>query len=209
MKKIYKISIVITMFLVLLVSRYYVLGTTLSPNQMEFNVKFSGKPNISNSNKVVASILDSNNAIINIYDLNMKDNKESVTFIIQNTSRDLYANVTTELTNTNREYFSVDSHIEKTQLKNGEATKVTVNVELLKEPIDKTEISTIKIKLISAPVQPGQNAAHGSDGNTQNNNDKKDEESSSTEIKDFVDYYKKDETPKTGNSNFIDILRGF
>ena len=67
---------------ILLICKSYSFGTTLSPAQMEFNVKFSGEPVVSDSNKVVASILDSNNALINVYDLTMEDNKKSITFIV-------------------------------------------------------------------------------------------------------------------------------
>lgn len=223
MNKIYKFSIVIVTIFILLICKSYSFGTTLSPAQMEFNVKFSGEPVVSDSNKVVASILDSNNALINVYDLTMEDNKKSITFIVQNTSRDLHANVTMELTNTNKEHFSVESVIEKTQLSNGEATKVTINVELIKEPLIETEVSTIKLKLISEPVQPtysdGNNGSNDNTNtdtgtgntpqdNTQNNNFNEKEKDKNV-IVEFVDYYKKDETPKTGIFKIIDILRGY
>lgn len=221
MKKIYKFSIVIVMIFILLVCKSYSFGTTLSPTQMEFNVKFSGDPVVSDTNKVIASVLDSNNAIINVYDLTMEDNKKSITFIVQNTSRDLHANLTIDLTNTNKEYFSVDSVIEKTRLSNGEASKVTINVELIKEPLIETEASLIKIKLISEPIQPthggdngGNDNSNTGDGNTpqdntQNSNNSNEKDKDKNVIVEFIDYYKKDETPKTGIFKFIDILRGY
>lgn len=201
MKKICKIFIVLIIIFLLLTFNIYTYGTTVSPAQMEFNIKFSGEPVISNSDKVAASVIDSNNAIINVYNLTMKENKESVTYYIQNTSKDLHANVSMELTNSNTEYFLVESFVEKTNLENGEATKITVNVELIKEPKNKTEIATIKIKLVSTPVQPIQ------DGSDNNRNDSNKNESDSV-IDDYLDYYKKDETPKTGRVKFFEIFKG-
>lgn len=190
MRKINKIFIVIILATVILIRNYYVIASSLNSSQLNFKVRFSGEPQVSNAAKVKAAITDELSATINVNNLTMKENIETVTYIVQNTSTDLSAELSMEANNSNKEYFSLSYNIEKTILKKGEATKVTVIIELIKEPILENEKATIGIQLKATPVQPSE--------------DKEDKPNSP--ITNIKDYYDKDDTPKTGNSSFIDIF---
>lgn len=164
-------------------------------NQSDFKVIFSGTPDVSDNNKVKASITDNYNAIINVSGLTMKENEEKATFIVQNTSKELFANLDVEITNSNKEYFSIESKIEDDFLVNGEATKVVVIVKLLKEPIIESENTLIGVKLKSTPKQPGESSNL--------KEEEKETEDKKNIITTIIDYYEKDITPKTGNFKII------
>ena len=125
----------------------------------------------------------------------MNENIETATFIVQNTSTDLFANLELEMINSNEEFFKVNVDIDKNVLTNGEATKITVNIELIKTPIKETEKTIIGIKLNAIPIQPSKENVSITDNNqsTITNTNKH-------------DYNEKDETPKTGNGKFINIF---
>lgn len=200
MSNINKIFMIIVIISLSLIQNYYVTANTLNSSQIEFKVSFSGEPQVSNANKVVAAITDDLSATINVTNLTMEENKETVTYIVQNTSKDLSANLSVEIANSNKKYFDISSKIEKTTLEKGEATKITITIELIKTPILESEKTTIGIKLKAIPVQPTGNIS----GEITNDNETK-IDSPITNIK---DYYEKDKTPKTGTSILMSILGG-
>lgn len=219
MKKTRKLIIITIIMLLLFIGNGYAQATnefiklaTVNLNQTEFKVRFSGEPKVSDKNKVKAVVTNDLNATVNVTGLTMEENFESVTYIVQNTSKDLSAELSIETTNSNKEYFSIESKIEKTTLAKGEATKVIIKVELLKELVDESQKAVIGIKLNANPVQPieeAPNSANGETGetstspNTDTITTNKDTVSNSTTK---YDYYEKDETPKTGCFKFIDIF---
>ena len=155
MNKTNRFKVIIIFILLLLILKECVFATdALNASQFEFNVKFSGIPVVSDKEKVIASVINSHNALIHIIHMNAEEDTETVSYIIQNTSKDLYADLIIETTNTNTEYFEVDTHIEKTRLINGEATKVTFTVRLIKNPVGQGQVTTIKAYIDAIPVQP-------------------------------------------------------
>lgn len=190
------IKTTILLCLIFIISSSYSLANV---NQSEFKVVFSGNPVVSNKNNVKASVTNNYNATINVSGLTMQTNEESATFIIQNTSKDLFAEIDVEISNSNTEYFSVETIVEDDFLINGEATNVVVKINLLKEPTNETENAVIGIQLNSKPRQPGEK------GNE--TNFKKDEsEENKNFITNIIEYYEKDTTPKTGDFKFEDLL---
>lgn len=181
MKKIKKFIIILIIIAMLFIGKAYATPSIIG-NQMEFKVRFSGNAIISNKEKVKASITNETNATINVTGLTMKENIETVSYIVQNTSRDLYADLSVNTTNNNKEYFNVTTALDKNSLSNGEATKITVKIELLKEPINVEEKAVIGIQLKAIPIQPNGN----------------DYSQSIPENNQEYGYYEKDETPKTG-----------
>ena len=164
MKKTQKILLIVILITIIMFSNSYAIATskkistiklaTSNMNQTEFKVRFSGKPKVSNESKVDAAITNDLCAIINASGLTMDESTETVTYIIQNTSKDLSAELSIETTNSNKEYFLIESKIEKTTLTKGEATKIIIKIQLIKEPVGKSEKSTIGIQLRATPIQP-------------------------------------------------------
>ena len=204
MKKIRKIMIILILTILIVINNCYVIALieepsikvgSLSSNQSNFFVRFSGEPQVSNKDKVKAYISTDLAATINVTGLTMNENIETATFIVQNTSTDLFANLELEMINSNEEFFKVNVDIDKNVLTNGEATKITVKIELIKTPIKETEKTIIGIKLNAIPVQPTKENVSITDNNQ------------STIINtNKYDYNEKDDTPKTGNGKFINIF---
>ena len=166
MSKTSKIIIVMMILALLLLGIGYaaILNVTLNitgtatsnASQENFKVKFSGTPIISDSDKVKASITDDLNATINVEGLTEKGDSVSITYTIQNSSPDLSTDLLVTTSNSNEEYFLLDAELAKTSLISGEATTLTITIELIKTPIKTEEKSTIGIQLTVAPVQPGE-----------------------------------------------------
>lgn len=124
------------------------------PNQANFNVKFSGVPEVSSETCVTASVTDDTNATINVSGLTAKGDKVTATYTIQNASASLSANITNiVITNSNEEYFEVSEELTTTTLGRGEATTITVTVQLIKTPITDSVSSTIGVQFEAKPVQ--------------------------------------------------------
>ena len=139
-----------------------VTGTVIAdPSQANFTVKFSGTPEVSDSTKVTAAITNDISATINVEGLTAKGDTVTAIYTVQNTSTDLSADLSVATTNSNEEYFVIDTELGKTSLIAGEATTLTVTVELIKTPIIADERSTIGIQLTAIPVQPGEEGTSG------------------------------------------------
>ena len=134
-----------------------IAGTAAAdPNQENFKVMFTGTPEVSDEEHVAASITDDINATINVSGLTKKGEKVSATYTVQNTSTDLSADLLLATTNSNTEYFTISSDLEKTSLTAGEPTTVTVTIEVIKTPLAESVNSTVGIQLTAIPVQPGE-----------------------------------------------------
>lgn len=211
MKKIKCIIFTMIIFMCLCIEWCYAIED-LNQTQTDFKVRFSGRPTVSDANKVKAAITNDICATINVSNLTMDESIETVTYIVQNTSKDLFAELYINTTNSNEEYFLVETEIEKDTLINGEATKVIVKVELIKEPVGETEKATIGIQLDAKPVQPTEDNSQkqepngSSSSSSSSNQSSASNPSSTTTTNKNYGYYEKDETPKTGIFKLIDIL---
>ncbi len=229
MKKTQKILLIVILITIIMFSNSYAIATskkistiklsTSNTNQTEFKVRFSGNPKVSNESKVDAAITNDLCAIINATGLTMDENTETVTYIIQNTSKDLSAELSIETTNSNKEYFLIESKIEKTTLTKGEATKIIIKIQLIKEPVGKSEKSTIGIQLRATPIQPTEDGNSNTGTNTSTSPSDSTIPNTTTQTspntklpnsqkntKKYYNYYEKDETPKTGNFKIINIF---
>ena len=75
------------------------------------------------------------------------------------------SDLTAEATSSNSDYFEVISKLDKTTLKAGEETFLTVTIKLLKTPIDETKEdlkSNIGVSITAEPKQPGEEINGGS-----------------------------------------------
>ena len=131
------------------------------PNQANFNVKFTGTPEVSDDTSVTARITNDTNATIDISGLTQKGESVNAIYTIQNLSTDLSADLSVATTNSNTEYFTLSSRLAKTSLTSGETTTVMVTVELTKTPLAESVSSTIGVQLTAVPVQPGKEGTSG------------------------------------------------
>ena len=143
-------------------------GTAKSEgNPDNFKVELIGEPQTSGDGTTTATIntADKTQGTMNVSGLNAKGQTAIATYTVKNQSTDLSADLTAKATSTNDEYFEVQCSLEKTTLKAGEETTMTVKVKLLKTPIDETKenLSTeIGINVDAEPKQPGEENNGGS-----------------------------------------------
>ncbi len=215
MKKIKTIMIILILITAIFCGNSSVIATTNTKN-INFKVVFSGEPKVSNENKVTAKITDDINATINVSDLTLEENTEKATYVVQNTSSELSADLSVEVKNNNEEYFLVDAKPEKTTLAKGEATTVIVTVKLLKQP-EGEKNAVIGIQLKATPIEPKDETEkeEPKEEEKQENQDNTVTVSPSTPTQNadstipIIDYYKKDETPKTGEWDLLEIINTF
>ena len=137
-------------------------GTAKSEgNPDNFKVELIGEPQTSGDGTTTATIntADKTQGTMNVSGLNAKGQTAIATYTVKNQSTDLSTDLTAKATSTNDEYFEVQCSLEKTTLKAGEETTMTVKVKLLKTPIDETKenLSTeIGINVDAEPKQPGE-----------------------------------------------------
>ena len=133
----------------------YIEGTAkATADQANFTVKLSGTPQVSDASKVIAAVVDDTHATLNVTGLTAKGDSVTATYTIQNTSADLSANLSADISNSNTEFFNVTQTIAKKTIEKGAATTITVTVELIKTPITQNENSTIGVTVVAEPVQP-------------------------------------------------------
>ena len=143
-------------------------GTAKSEgNPDNFKVELIGEPQTSGDGTTTATIntADKTQGTMNVSGLNAKGQTAIATYTVKNQSTDLSADLTAKATSTNDEYFEVQCSLEKTTLKAGEETTMTVKVKLLKTPIDETKenLSTeIGVNIDAEPKQPGEENNGGS-----------------------------------------------
>ncbi|MBR3613955.1 MAG: leucine-rich repeat protein [Clostridia bacterium] len=138
------------------------------PSQSNFKVMFSGTPIVSDETYVTAAVTDDTNATINVEGLTKKGDVVTATYTVQNASTDLSADLAVATTNNNTEFFTLSSELAKTSLIAGEATTLTVTVELTKTPITESVSATIGVQLEAMPVQPGEEGtSDGINGSSQ------------------------------------------
>ena len=137
-------------------------GTAKSEgNPDNFKVELIGEPQTSGDGTTTATIntTDKTQGTMNVSGLNAKGQTAIATYTVKNQSTDLSADLTAKATSTNDEYFEVQCSLDKTTLKAGEETTMTVKVKLLKTPIDETKenlLTEIGVNIDAEPKQPGE-----------------------------------------------------
>ena len=143
-------------------------GTAKSEgNPDNFKVELVGEPQTSGDGTTTATIntTDKTQGTMNVSGLNAKGQTAIATYTVKNQSVDLSADLTAKATSTNDEYFEVQCSLDKTTLKAGEETTMTVKVKLLKTPIDETKenlLTEIGVNIDAEPKQPGEENNGGS-----------------------------------------------
>ena len=141
----------------------FVTGTTSAKsNQAHFKVTFTGRPSVDDSKTVGTGIIasaaidatDTTKATMSVSEMTEKDNSVTFKFPIKNESTDLSADLSALVeTNTNQEYFKVDTSLEDATIAANGATNLIVKVTLKKTPLNAVS-GDLKIGLAAVPVQP-------------------------------------------------------
>ena len=152
---------VILIFLIMLFSESNLAFAT----DMNFKVRFSGTPEVSDGSNVKALITNDLSATLDVTGLVKKGDYVTAKYNIENVSSDLSAKLSVETQNSNEEYFSVQSELGKDTLAKNQSTSITLTIKLIKEPIEESQKSTIKINLKAAPIQLDYNK--GNNGSNQ------------------------------------------
>ena len=143
-------------------------GTAKSEaSQANFVVEFTGTTTTSGKGTTTATINENKKTegTIEVAELTAKGDTTTATYTVKNNSQDLSADLTAEATSSNSDYFEVISKLDKTTLKTGEETSLTVTIKLLKTPIDETKedlTSNIGVSITAEPKQPGDELNGGS-----------------------------------------------
>lgn len=120
--------------------------------QKNFNVVFSGEPTYKGEGFAELAITGPTTATLNITGLEKVGDTVTTIFTLENKSDSLYADINTEVTNTNNEYFNVTSRLtdHKISPKNGKVN-IEIDVELIKLPIYE-ETSYISVNIFAEPI---------------------------------------------------------
>lgn len=120
--------------------------------EKEFNVVFSGEPTYKGKGVAELAITGPRTATINITELEKVGDTITAIFTLESKSDYLYADINTEVTNTNTEYFNVTSRLTDNKIspKNGKIN-IEIDVELIKLPIYE-EKSSISVNIFANPV---------------------------------------------------------
>lgn len=142
-------------------------GAQANINQGNFVVKFIEETNI--SPKVTpnglgtATIVNDTTATFIISGDLRKGNIVNATYKIKNNSNDVGAKLSLQLTNSNDEYFKVIERIEDKELQAGDTTTVTITVEMIENPFEENQQTTITAKLIASPIENESASSNDSD----------------------------------------------
>ena len=143
-------------------------GTTnVETAQGNFKVSFTDTILVSDEDKVEASIGDPDvngaklTAVMNVSGLTAKGDKVTATYEIENTSPDLFAELSVGTPTVSKtEYFTARANIngDSTIAAKTGKTTVTIEVELIKTPITDSDVATaagtITTTVTATPVQP-------------------------------------------------------
>ena len=123
-------------------------NTNYSSN--DFNVEFNkNSNNISNNINIISSKKVSLNTIV----LNNLEETQVFTIPVINNSNNLSAKISTNIFNSNPEYFEVNCQTSKSILKeNSDDVIIEVTVQLIKMPLYSNESTEITIEIIAEPI---------------------------------------------------------
>ena len=124
----------------------------LAPEQSDFKVAFIGEPTYIGDGDAILKITGDTTATMNITGLKTVGDSVTAIFTIENKSNDIYADIYTEVTNTNTEYFNVTSTLSESRMKPKTGkTILEITVELIKLPIDNDVNAAICTKIFANP----------------------------------------------------------
>ena len=132
-------------------------NSVASVDESNFDVKFIEEngvsPKVNPSNMGTANILDDTTASFSISGNLRKGDSVVVTYKIKNNSNGIGAKISLDLTNSNDEYYRVTEEIIDNELQAGDTTYVNIIVEMMANPFEENQNTTITAKLIAKPIE--------------------------------------------------------
>ena len=132
-------------------------NSVASVDESNFDVKFIEEngvsPKVNPSNMGTANILDDTTASFSISGNLRKGDSVVVTYKIKNNSNGIGAKISLDLTNSNDEYYRVTEEIIDNELQAGDTTNVNIIVEMMANPFEENQNTTITAKLIAKPIE--------------------------------------------------------
>ena len=148
------VAIIILTSIILFTNIGYANENLISSNtnylSKDFNVEFNkNSNNISNNINIISSKKVSLNTIV----LNNLEETQVFTIPVINNSNNLSAQISTNIFNSNPEYFEVNCQTSKSILKeNSDEVIIEVTVQLIKMPLYSNESTEITIEIIAEPI---------------------------------------------------------
>ena len=148
------VAIIILTSIILFTNIGYANENLISSNtnysSKDFNVEFNkNSNNISNNINIISSKKVSLNTIV----LNNLEETQVFTIPVINNSNNLSAKISTNIFNSNPEYFEVNCQTSKSILKeNSDDVIIEVTVQLIKMPLYSNESTEITIEIIAEPI---------------------------------------------------------
>ena len=130
--------------------------TVVKINQENFKVHFTEAQNITGTDGVSGSTIiedDDTVASFSVTGLAKTGDYAEAKYTVSNDSNGIGAIISSELSNTNTEYFKVTETINDNKLQAGETTTVTVKVEMVKTPLTDSVSTNITTKLKANPLE--------------------------------------------------------
>lgn len=117
-----------------------------------FKIAYVGEPTCTGEGNIEIEFTGDTSANINITGLKNVGDSATGIITIENSSKEIYADAYTKVTNTNSEYFKVTAILSNNIIepKNGQTT-LEITVELIKQPLTK-QTTTSTIKVIANPI---------------------------------------------------------
>ena len=127
-------------------------SNTLMQQSTGFNIAFSKETSFIGTGNAKLEVTGLTTANINISDLKMVGDYVTAIFTIENSSRDIDAELEANVRNTNTEYFKVTSLLSDRTIeaKTGKVT-LEITVELIKLPIEREEKTAISTSIVATP----------------------------------------------------------
>ena len=127
---------------------------TISANQNNFRVKFTGTPTTTGIGTINATIEDDLQAKLTVTGLTKMGDTATAIYEIANESPELGADLVAELKeNTNSEYFKITYSLQSNTIASGETTKLTVYVEALKTPESEDQSTSFEVDVVASPQE--------------------------------------------------------
>lgn len=135
------------------------IGGTASVAESELKVSFNGETATDGDGTITAESVDGElEADITVTGLTAVGDIATATYTIKNEEESLNASISEkEISNDKETYFKVTTSVEETPvlIEKGQTGTVTVNVELIKMPIEQADsTANITVTLQASPVQP-------------------------------------------------------
>jgi len=121
-----------------------------SAEQGNFKVKFVDDPTFDGTGTAIVKVTSDTTATMDISGLTSVGDTMQVTYLIENTSADIYADLTKSVTNDNSEYFVVTSELSHERMVPGSKAKLYVTIRLAKTPLVDQK-AQIGVKIVADP----------------------------------------------------------